>query len=195
MRKKLGFTLAELLVALAILGVIATFAIPKVLQSQRNDQHRAAAKEIIAAVSGAYQTYKLSHHPSSNTGIADLTPYLNYVTINTSLIIDDVPPSGADDCGAANRLCLITHSGAVIFYRTNESFGDTDTTNAIWFQFDPDGVYTNPADGNTGKSLQVFIYYNGRVSTRGTHADNTQNSTTTWPTADPAKDPNWFSWD
>lgn len=33
-----GFTLAELLIALAILGVIATFTIPKVLQSSRTAQ-------------------------------------------------------------------------------------------------------------------------------------------------------------
>jgi prepilin-type N-terminal cleavage/methylation domain-containing protein len=46
---KTAFTLAELLIALAILGVIATFSIPKVLQSQQNNQKQAIFKEIISA--------------------------------------------------------------------------------------------------------------------------------------------------
>lgn len=45
-----GFTLAELLIALAILGVIATFTIPKVLNSQQDGQKSAVFRETIAAL-------------------------------------------------------------------------------------------------------------------------------------------------
>lgn len=40
-----GFTLAELLIALGISGVIATFAIPKILAAQTNGKYKAVAKE------------------------------------------------------------------------------------------------------------------------------------------------------
>ena len=43
-----GFTLAEVLLALAILGVIAVFTIPKVLISQQNSKKAAIMKEAIS---------------------------------------------------------------------------------------------------------------------------------------------------
>ncbi len=48
-----GFTLAELLIALAILGLIATFAIPKLLASQQDTKRRAIMQEAISALSAA----------------------------------------------------------------------------------------------------------------------------------------------
>jgi prepilin-type N-terminal cleavage/methylation domain-containing protein len=46
-----GFTLAELLIALAIIGVITTFTIPKVLQSQADQQKKTVLRETISALS------------------------------------------------------------------------------------------------------------------------------------------------
>lgn len=43
-----AFTLAELLIALAILGVIATFTIPKVLTANQNGTFKAIGKETAA---------------------------------------------------------------------------------------------------------------------------------------------------
>lgn len=55
---KNAFTLAELLIALAILGVIATFTIPKVLNSQVDTKRKAILREIVASVNEAgYQGY------------------------------------------------------------------------------------------------------------------------------------------
>ena len=45
-----GFTLAELLIALAILGVIATFTIPKILAGSSESQNKALFKETISAI-------------------------------------------------------------------------------------------------------------------------------------------------
>lgn len=49
--KHRGFTLAELLIALAILGEIATFTIPKILASSQQQQKKAVFKETIATFS------------------------------------------------------------------------------------------------------------------------------------------------
>lgn len=55
-----GFTLAELLIALGILGVIATFTIPKLLQSQQNSEKKSVFKETIAALSDITYTGNIS---------------------------------------------------------------------------------------------------------------------------------------
>lgn len=50
-RDQSGFSLAELLLVLLILGNIATFTIPKVLSAQQSSQKEAVIKETIAALS------------------------------------------------------------------------------------------------------------------------------------------------
>lgn len=67
MRKKnAGFTLAELLIALGILGVISTFAIPKVLEQQNNQKKKAIFRETLAMLHSIQEegmkTGKLTHN-------------------------------------------------------------------------------------------------------------------------------------
>ena len=113
MRRLNGFTLAELLIALVILGLIATFTIPKVLQSQQNAQYKSSAKEVASMISGAYQA-------ALSTGknkiyVYDLTPYMNYVAVDTVSQFNDPETLGygtPGQCGdAANwyPLCLRLH--------------------------------------------------------------------------------------
>lgn len=45
-----GFTLAELLISLLILGEIATFTIPKILSAQQNGSKKAIIKETVATL-------------------------------------------------------------------------------------------------------------------------------------------------
>ena len=84
--KQSGFTLAELLIALAILGVIATFTIPKVLESGSTSQWNAMGKEVASMISGAHQQHKLQGLLSTNTLSGDLTQHMNYVAVDLSLI-------------------------------------------------------------------------------------------------------------
>jgi len=72
-----GFTLAELLISLLIVGEIATFSIPKIINAQQNTVYNAKAKEALSSVAAAYNTYKMSNTVSVNTRFGDLTSYLN----------------------------------------------------------------------------------------------------------------------
>lgn len=195
MRTWKAFTLAELLIALAILGVIATFTIPKVLNSQNDGRYNSIAKEAAASVSQAYQLYRKDNTVDANTRMLDLIPYLNYVRQQTTGTIDHRYTLGTLTCSGTytGRYCYVLHNGAMLVFLSALQFDGTGPTNAISFNVDPDGKVTDGTTNGPGKSVQFFLYLDGRLRTRGTVEPNTQNSVETAnPT--PSEDPPWFSW-
>jgi len=190
---KKGFTLAELLIALAILGVIATFTIPKVLQSQQSSQWNSAAKEVASMLVGAYDAYKATNTPTGATSPANLTPYMNYVSVASTTLIDAQQGVSTLDCSTAT--CLRLHNGGIVLF-DGRPFGNTASTNAIVMYFDPDGKVTNGGDTSataSGKSVQFWLYYNDKLRTGQTIDPNTCIGVSCYAPA-PGSDPPWFSW-
>lgn len=188
-KQLLGFTLAELLIALAILGVVATFTIPKILVAQQSVKEKAIAKEAIAAITGAYQLYGTSNTVASSVSPKNLTPYLNYVRLDTAQTSAfDYPNGGIGDCDAASP-CIYLHNGAVIQLYSN-TFGGTSSTNIVWFLIDPDSSKTGSPIGG---GLEAALYYNERVATWPTLIPGSQSS---WGIYNPNAngDPPWFNW-
>lgn len=182
-----AFTLAELLIALLILGEIATFTIPKVLISQQNGQWKSEAKELIGSVSAAYQSYQLNNTVTGNTNAYELTPYLNFVAIDTVTNLDDNVAGGSNLCNGSTRYCVKLHNGGtLLLYKW---FGGLGATNSLWFMFDPDSTYTGKGD-----SLWFVIYPNGFTTSRANIYPNTiaGNDAPRQPNA--TLDPAWFNW-
>jgi prepilin-type N-terminal cleavage/methylation domain-containing protein len=178
-----GFTLAELLIALAILGVIATFTIPKVLNSQQDTKYKAIAKETAATISAAYQAYQQQNTPMASTKIDDFAPYLNYVKLDTSsgMWVDDTPGNSPWPCSNSER-CIKLHNGAILGYNLSETFAGTSANNFIRLWVDPDGGTNNGNASGAYQAVQFNLYFNGRLSSRGLDPNT------------PGSDPPWFSW-
>jgi prepilin-type N-terminal cleavage/methylation domain-containing protein len=189
-----AFTLSELLIALAILGVIAVFTIPKVLQSQQSTKSKSIMKETAGMVSTAYAMHIGKGLRSTSTSMKDLTPYINYLKMDTQSLIDSIEGFTSEDCsgGSGTWACVRLSNGATIFYDSTQ-FGATGTTNGIWFEADPDGVYSNATTGPS-KSVWFILYYDGKLRTFGTGTTPTCGNLGCY-NPNPAYDPPWFSWD
>ena len=163
-RKISGFTLAELLIALTILAEIVTFTIPKILVSSTNGKYNSGALEVASMVSAAYQIYKVrAGGDISNSGFGDMSPYLNYVSVDSTSIIDAHYTSTTYTCLAnGHPTCLKLHNGGTLYYWAGDVFGGTATTNGIHFNYDPDGGTDGTTNG-PGKSIKFVLYTTGRV--------------------------------
>jgi len=185
-----GFTLAELLIALSILGVIATFTIPKILTTQQNSKYNATAHEAASMIAAAYTAYSKDHAPSASTTPGDLTPYMNFVAADSSSTVDAFYEANTHDC--ATYPCLKLHNGGMFSYETG-GFTGTSTTHAIYFYFDPDGRVTDGTTNGPGKSVCFWLYFNGRISSYANITPGTVYAAGT-VNPDPVSDPPWFSW-
>ncbi len=75
-----GFTLAELLIALALLGVIAAFTIPKVLQTSGVQEATAKTVEAIATLEQAFYILRLQNAVDPEKDLyGNLNPILNSI--------------------------------------------------------------------------------------------------------------------
>lgn len=112
---KTGFTLAELLIALAILGVIATFTIPKVLQGQSDSKKYAVMKETIAALNAALNTpCQMGEITESNIGTY-LVDHLNAIKLCRTDGVAEGCWTQSDPMGTqATKMAVTLASGAVI---------------------------------------------------------------------------------
>ena len=196
---QLGFTLAELLTVLAVLGIIATFTIPKVLTSTRNAQWKAMAKESASMFSDAFQQYKLSQTVDAYTSGADIIAGINTFKRETTISVDGVPNFPAFptyDCAASHIYCYRMHNGAVVV-TDEQGFGEDNLPGfaanpnqfADWLLIDPDGKVTGNKD-----STEFWLYANGKLRTWSTLDVNSRDGYDNVLNPDPTRDASWFSW-
>jgi prepilin-type N-terminal cleavage/methylation domain-containing protein len=124
LRRANAFTLSELLIALAVLGIITTFTLPKLFQQFEQQQFRAIHKELIASVNSL--TLQGINEGSITDTNGGLGPYLlgnlNAVTTcNTNGILQGcyagvsiTGGAGSNGLGHFDQPSVILPNGAVI---------------------------------------------------------------------------------
>ncbi len=187
--------MAELLISLAILGVIATFTIPKIVQNSRNSQNSALAKEVASMMVNAFDQYRKNNTITSSTNVfAALTPYLNYVSVDTTSSMDDHALANANYVCGGSLTCLKTHGGGTLFFDQNQRFDVTNPSNSILFFYDPDSRQTGEFTDSPGKSVCFVLQYNGRITSRALVVAGTPWGTGGQTLLPANHDPSWFSW-
>lgn len=175
---KKGFTLSELLVSLAVLGLIAAFAVPKVLTSVGDSSFLANAKECLSVITAAYDSVKADNVTAfdpirvslaTNAVTASNAPYaliskINYAAIgtytagaNASTIDTFVANAGATQA-AATVSSVRLGTGAIITFNTGDTFvtAAAPFISRMVFNIDPDGV-------GVGKPFTAFLGSDGRL--------------------------------
>lgn len=145
-------------------------------------------------LTSALRVYSLTTPITSNTGIQDITPYLNYTVLDTTSTIDDVNQAGSIACNSwGTGKCLRLHNGAYLLYWSGDRFNGTTSLNGVPFLFDPDGKVTDGTTNGPGKSVMFFLYSNGRIKDYG-NIDTGSTYSGGVETVNPGGVPSWFSW-
>ena len=190
-----GFTLAELLTVLAVLGVMASFTIPKVLIAQQTQHWNITLKEDASIVAGAFSAYQKDNLVASTFSSANITPYISYVKVDSTSQIDNIVAWGTLDCSNPGHICLKLHNGSMMLVRPGEQLGGTGANNAVSVFFDPDGRVTAGSNWDDGISIGFTLFANGRLTTRGSPLSDTAVNTWYNPFGSCVVcDPAWFSW-
>jgi prepilin-type N-terminal cleavage/methylation domain-containing protein len=161
-RTQLGFTLAELLISLLIIGVLATFTIPKILVAQQNAQRNAIAKEMMSAISGTMAAMKADGTLTTATTGADVMRHMNYIKLDTTTLLDDSPSDGwgSMNCATWWAKCYKMYNGSTIAVDDTGGIGGFTTAQSLWFVIDPDSTYQGDSS-----SLWVKVHGNGWTTT------------------------------
>lgn len=197
-----GFTLIELLITLVIMGVIATFSIPKVLCFVQGSDHKSRVQLAAAMISAAFTRYQENNNLTGSFKPSDLTPYMSYISLitNGSLTVDGNQNSSQTWICSASTPCAKLANGSVVVFYDAESFGSIAPGRAIIFVVDPDGRITDGTTNGPGRGPALFLYpTNGRLVDYAGIDDPTcawqiAGAFNTCRNPTPTAVPSWFGW-
>jgi prepilin-type N-terminal cleavage/methylation domain-containing protein len=196
-----AFTLAELIIALIIVGIIATLTVAGVNKSPSNKKALAATQAAAMEVQSAYTRYLLDYELMPEATFATFLPYLASRTQPYTGTLNSDANGGSLTCGSGDFACAKLSNGAVIAYKTNLQFAQASASSTvdrcIPVIIDPDGKFVD-----SYKSFAVYLVmeYGGRLETTYEMPVATCNSYNITTAADVPINgdsiplPDWWSW-
>lgn len=126
--KKLGFTLAEVLITLSIVGVVAAITIPSFVSNARNQANASKLSSNVAAIENAYTTMMAAE---SANDITETPYYKHFIAEEYEEAMAQLSKYLKID-SSSDKEC-ITKTGSVLTFEKNEIDVEETTANANGF--------------------------------------------------------------
>lgn len=161
-KKKLGFTLAEVLVTLVIVGVIAAITIPATVNHTKNSQYKSAFKKAISAI--AYSISMNWTHTGRSVSDYSSEDELYDDIFSQHLVIFDRPDQfTSEDCGG-------------LVFRTNDGY-----MFCVQNFYSSGGVPDEPCDANDSMPCVSSDVANLWIDVNGEKAPNKMTESSNKP--------------
>lgn len=157
-KKFFGFTLAEVLITLGVIGIVAAMTIPTLIKNTQDAQFKAAYKKAFADASNVWAQMSVNNEVTSCTGPYDDTCddanydiFKSYFNVSKSYDLEGNYPLCWGPGEKFNNAVPTTGGG-----RTR---GFTDSSGRTWVMVN--GGYTGGFPSSTGDGTQMLIDTNG----------------------------------
>lgn len=183
MTKRFGFTLAEVLITLGIIGVVAAMTMPTLMNSTQGAQYKAAYKKALSALSQAV-TLNVALDEWNFADATGNTPYTitEMLSSRMNVVRTEVGPTNVKDSKGATYKA-VKGAGSAQGVDADVSIDGANTTlffnDGIMFSYPTATAGCTKADGATAKTCTGFIDVNGvKAPNRIVQCDNA-NATAT----------------